>query len=101
MSHISTEHRKELPEKDFALPGTRSHSGGSGGYPIDTAARARDALSRVSANGSPSEKKEVREKVHEKFPDIGEKKEEKKSDGLIEGKSMNIKDLFQKVFHQG
>lgn len=31
---------------------------------------ARDALSRVSANGSPAEKAAVRRRVHAKYPDI-------------------------------
>ncbi len=36
-------------------------------------AAARDALSRVSANGSPAEKAEVRRKVESKYPTIKQK----------------------------
>lgn len=85
MAKISTKRRKALPEKDFALPGKRSASGGEGGYPVDTKNRARNALSRVSANGTPAEKATVRAKVHAKYPSIGssskagESRDERKS----------------------
>jgi hypothetical protein len=55
--------RKKIPAKDFAL--------GKGSYPIEDASHARNALSRVSANGSPAEKAKVRAKVHAKYPNIG------------------------------
>lgn len=55
--------RKHIKAKNFAGP----HKS----YPIENAAHARDALSRVSANGSPEEKAEVRAKVHAKYPGIG------------------------------
>lgn len=74
MSKLTAADRKAIPSKDFALPGKRSASGGQGGYPIPDKAHARNALSRVSANGSPSEKAAVRAKVHKKFPGIGQKK---------------------------
>jgi hypothetical protein len=57
--------RKAIPTKSFALPGRR--------YPIEDANHARAALSRVSANGTPAEKKTVRAEVHSKYPDIGRK----------------------------
>ena len=63
MAKLTTEERKKLPAKDFA--------GGKGHYPIEDASHARDALSRVSEYGSPALKKEVRAKVHAKFPGIG------------------------------
>ena len=71
MAKLTAKVRKSIPKKDFALPGTRSKSGGKGGYPIENKTHARDALSRVSANGTPSEKKEVRAKVHAKYPSMG------------------------------
>lgn len=58
-----------MPKGEFALPSKRK--GGKGGYPIEDKAHARNALSRVSANGSPAEKAEVRRKVHAKFPSVG------------------------------
>ncbi|HEX5508919.1 MAG TPA: DUF6582 domain-containing protein [Pseudolabrys sp.] len=67
MAKLTTKARKALPKKDFAEPGKRK-------YPIENKSHARDALSRVSANGSPSEKKEVRRAVHRKYPSIGKKK---------------------------
>lgn len=62
--------RKSMPKSEFAVPSARK--GGKGGYPIPDKSHARDALSRVSAHGTPAEKAEVREKVHKKFPGIGE-----------------------------
>ena len=97
MPKLDAEDRKKLPEKDFALPNKRSDTGGEGGYPIDTEARARNALARVSQNGSPSEKKEVREKVHEKFPNI---KESKKADDISNIPTVNLQDLMRKFISQ-
>lgn len=76
MSKLTAKDRKSLPKKDFALPGkgTGPEGKGSGSYPIPDASHARNALSRVSANGTPEEKAAVDRKVHEKFPGIGEKR---------------------------
>lgn len=65
---LSYEHRKSMKESEFALPGKRQ--GGKGGYPIPDASHARNALARVAQHGSPSQQREVREKVHKKFPGI-------------------------------
>jgi hypothetical protein len=64
MAKLTAATRKRIPKKDFALPGGR--------YPIEDASHARNALSRVSGNGTPAEKATVRAKVHAKFPGIGE-----------------------------
>lgn len=69
MAVLTTEARKALPKKSFALPAKRE--GGKGGYPVPDKAHARNALSRVSQFGSSSEKAAVRAKVHAKFPAIG------------------------------
>ena len=66
MSKLTTKQRKAIPGKDFAGP-DRS-------YPIEDESHARNALSRVSANGSPELKARVRAAVHRKYPDIGQKK---------------------------
>ena len=71
MAVLSSKSRKALPKSDFAVP---SKAPGSGSYPIPDAAHARNAMSRVSANGSPAEKAEVAAKVHSRFPDIGSQK---------------------------
>lgn len=55
--------RSHIASKNFALPGGR--------YPIEDAAHARNALSRVSQNGTPAEKAKVRAAVHHKYPGIG------------------------------
>ncbi len=68
MAVLSTKSRKSLPKGDFAIP---SKAPVSGSYPIPDRSHAQNALSRVSANGSPAEKAEVRAKVHSKYPDMG------------------------------
>ena len=59
---LSASARQAMPRKDFALPGKGDgpKGAGAGSYPIPDASHARDALSRVSANGTPAEKAEVR-----------------------------------------
>lgn len=63
MAKLTAEARKKIPAKDFAL--------GKGRYPIEDKSHARNALARVSGNGSPAEKAEVRRKVHAKYPSMG------------------------------
>ena len=60
---LSAKQRNALPKASFALPGRR--------YPINDASHARNALARVSQNGTPAEKAKVRAAVHKKFPGIG------------------------------
>lgn len=64
MSVLTAGQRNRMPAKTFAGP-DRS-------YPIPDASHARDALSRVSPNGSPAVKAQVRAKVAAKFPGIGQ-----------------------------
>jgi hypothetical protein len=66
MAKLNAERRNKIPGEDFALPGRR--------YPIEDRSHAANALARVSGNGSPEEKEEVREKVHKKYPGMGKKK---------------------------
>lgn len=63
MAKLTAGTRNALPNDDFAGP-DRS-------YPIEDANHARNALSRVSQNGSAEEQAEVRGKVARKFPGIG------------------------------
>ncbi len=63
MAKLTTKKRNALPSSTFAGPG-RS-------YPINDMSHARNALARVSGNGSDALKAEVRAKVHKKFPGIG------------------------------
>jgi len=73
--------REKLPSKDFALPGKGSGKGGKGpgSYPIDTKARARNALARGAQNASPAQQAEIKRKVEKKYPSIavGGKKEKR------------------------
>lgn len=77
MARLSYQERKDLPASEFVFPETRD-------YPIPDEAHGRDALARVSANGTPEQKAKVRAAVHRKFPDIemeGEEHGEQDSDG--------------------
>ena len=59
---LTAKARNKLPGSTFAGP-DRS-------YPINDMSHARNALSRVSGNGSSELKAKVRAAVHRKFPDI-------------------------------
>lgn len=63
MGKITAKERKRMKSSTFALPKERK-------FPIPDAAHARNALSRVSQHGSPSEVKRVKAAVHKKFPSI-------------------------------
>lgn len=65
MAKLTAATRRRIPGSSFALPGRR--------YPIEDASHARNALSRVSQFGSPSERATVRSAVSRKFPGIGRK----------------------------
>lgn len=65
MARLTTSARKHLKASSFAGP-DRS-------YPIEDAAHARNALSRVAQHGSSAVKAEVRAKVHRRYPSIGKK----------------------------
>jgi hypothetical protein len=74
MARLTTQQRKKLPAKSFAIPGKKP---GAGSYPVPDAAHARNALSRVSQFGSSAEKATVRAKVAKKYPGIGARKKKK------------------------
>lgn len=62
MAELTAAERAKLPSSAFALPGRR--------YPIHDIAHARDALARVSANGTPAERIAVRRAVHRRYPSL-------------------------------
>lgn len=64
MAKLTTKQRNAMSPETFALPRERK-------YPLNDASHARNALARVSEFGTPAEKAEVREKVHEHYPGIG------------------------------
>lgn len=68
MAKLDIRQRAALPKKDFAVP---SKAPGSGSYPVNDSAHAKNALARVSANGTPAVKAAVKKKVASKFPGIG------------------------------
>ena len=75
---ISTQKRQSLKSSQFALPGrgTGKSGKGPGSYPIDTPARARNALARGAQHASSGELATIKRKVAAKYPsiDVGGKK---------------------------
>jgi len=65
MGKLSAADRKRLKDSDFGEPDKRK-------YPIEDETHARDALARVSQNGSEAEQRQVRKKVGERYPEMGE-----------------------------
>jgi len=53
--------RAKIKPSNFGVPGTDD-------YPINTRKRAQSALSRVAANGTPTEQHQVQQRVAAKFP---------------------------------
>jgi hypothetical protein len=79
--------RAHIKKDNFALPGGR--------YPIEDASHARNALARVSQNGSSNEKKRVRAAVHRKYPSI-EESESKASGGVVMNNDKMMSDLMKR-----
>ena len=69
MGDLTEGERKRLPRSDFIFP---ERAPGPGSYPYPDKAHARDALARVEQHGTPEERRAVRRKVHERYPDIDE-----------------------------
>jgi hypothetical protein len=63
MPVLTAEARHKLKDSDFALPGRR--------FPIHNIDHARVALS-MAHNATPAEQKVIKEKVHKKYPAIGQ-----------------------------
>lgn len=71
LAELTAKARKKLPKGAFAVPGKKA-------YPVEDPSHARNALARVSQNGTPAEKAAVKAKVANKFPMIGKKAAPKK-----------------------
>ena len=69
---LTAKSREHIKSKNFAEPGKKK-------YPIEDASHARNALARVSQFGSPSEKTQVRAKVHAKYPEMGKESADNKT----------------------
>ncbi len=67
MARLSYQQRKSLPRSEYAIP---ERAPGPGSYPIPDRAHARNALARVSAYGTPQEKRRVRMAVARRFPEV-------------------------------
>lgn len=60
---LTSEGRSHVADHNFALPETRQ-------FPINDLSHARNALSRVSANGTGDQKAKVRAAVYRKYPSL-------------------------------
>lgn len=67
---LTSKTRKAMDPGSFVYPKERK-------YPIPDLAHGRNALARVSAHGSATEKKKVRAAVYRKFPGLKKRKEER------------------------
>jgi len=63
MAKLTAKRRNKLPKSKFALPGKRK-------YPLDTKARARNALARASQNESKATQKTIRARVTKLWPSL-------------------------------
>ena len=63
MARLSAAERKKLPIGEFAVPE-------KDGYPIDTEARSRSALSRAKQFASPGQQAKIIQKVRSKYPSM-------------------------------
>jgi hypothetical protein len=63
MARLTGIQRHRIPLSKFAVKKGRK-------YPIEDESHARNALSRVSGNGTPEQKAEVRSAVAKRFPNI-------------------------------
>jgi hypothetical protein len=63
MAKPSDQDRKKLKDGKFAEPEKRKE-------PMEDETHARNALSRVSANGSKAEHREIQKNVEKKYPDL-------------------------------
>lgn len=66
MAKLKASTRSKMKSTSFALPGKKA-------YPINDLNHARAALSRVAANGTPAQKKQVRAAVTKKYPSLKKK----------------------------
>jgi hypothetical protein len=78
MAELTTRQRNDLPDSAFAV----ITADGERKYPINDISHARNALARVSQHGSPSEKKQVRDAVYDRYPKLDP--DNKKKDKLKE-----------------
>jgi len=71
MAKLTSKQRKKLPKSKFAMPGKKA-------YPIDTKARARNALARVAQHGTKAQQKKVRAAVTKRYPSLKKTARKKK-----------------------
>ena len=70
MSKLTYKARESLKSTSFVYPKERR-------YPIHDLAHGRNALARVSAHGTPTEKARVKAAVYRKYPELKKRKQER------------------------
>lgn len=66
MAKVTARGRKQIKPSNFAVPASQSKTG-KPAYPVQDRSHAANALSRVTQNGTPTEKRLVRTKVAAKY----------------------------------
>lgn len=84
MPQLSYEERQDLPSSDFVFPKARR-------YPIPDEAHARNALARVSQNGTEKEKMKVFSEVAKRYPEIST------AEYVKHGKRLSRRERMRKV----
>lgn len=76
MAELSPSARRSLPDSAFAIPEKRK-------YPVHDEAHARNALARVAAYGTPSEKKRVYAAVRSRYPGLWRRHEDYRGEKVV------------------
>lgn len=63
MAKLTGRQRRKLPKSSFGLPSKRK-------YPLDTKARAQNALARAAQNESKATQKTIRARVTKRWPSL-------------------------------
>lgn len=70
MAKLSYKERQKLPDSSFAIIKRNPDGSKERDYPIHNRLHGSNALSRVSAFGTPEEKTVVKRKVCRRYPDL-------------------------------
>ena len=73
---LTTTGRAHIKDKNFVYPPSKENPEGK--YPIQDIEHARNALARVAASGTGTEKAEVKKEVGDKYPSLEKNMEGKK-----------------------
>ncbi|MBU1173506.1 MAG: hypothetical protein KKD44_28395 [Proteobacteria bacterium] len=95
---LTTQARKTLETKEGKKPGAQyfvfpEKAPGSGSYPISDITHAKNALTRVSVNGTLAEQAAVRKAVYNRYPELKESYKERHGVSPLSEKVSGIKEV--------